>query len=92
MLGFLYASANRDEKQYKQADKFDITRSPKRHLAFGGGTHHCLGNHLARLNMSIIFNTLLQRFPGLKLGVEVDELEYRRGCSSRGLLRLPMAI
>jgi cytochrome P450 len=56
MLGFLYASANRDENQFQEADKFDIRRSPKRHLAFGGGTHHCLGNHLARLNMSIIFN------------------------------------
>jgi cytochrome P450 len=90
MLGFLYASANRDENQFQEADKFDIRRSPKRHLAFGGGTHHCLGNHLARLNMSIIFNTLLQRFPDLKLGVDVHELEYRAGCSSRGLLGLPM--
>ena len=90
LLGFLYASANRDENQFQEADKFDIRRSPKRHLAFGGGTHHCLGNHLARLNMSIIFNTLLQRFPDLKLGVDVHELEYRAGCSSRGLLGLPM--
>lgn len=90
MLGFLYGSANRDENQFHEADKFDIRRSPKRHLAFGGGTHHCLGNHLARLNMSVIFNTLLQRFPNLKLGVNVNELEYRAGCSSRGLRYLPV--
>ena len=64
-----------DEKQFDGADNFDIRRSPKRHLAFGGGTHHCLGNHLARLNMSIIFNSLLQRFPDLKLGTDVNELE-----------------
>ncbi len=90
MLGFLYGSANRDENQYDEPDKFNIRRSPKRHLAFGGGTHHCLGNHLARLNMSIIFNTLLQRFPGLKLGVDIDQLRHRVGCSSRGLLCLPV--
>ena len=92
VFGFLYASANRDENQYEQAHKFDITRRQKRHLAFGGGTHHCLGNHLARLNMSIIFNTLLQRFPKLELAVDVNELEYRGGCSSRGLRCLPIAI
>ena len=92
MLGFLYASANRDEKQFDDADNFDIRRSPKRHLAFGGGTHHCLGNHLARLNMSIIFNSLLQRFPDLELGADVGELEYRLGCSSRGLLSLPLKV
>jgi cytochrome P450 len=92
MLGFLYASANRDANQYDEPDKFDIGRSPKRHLAFGGGVHHCLGNHLARLNMSIIFNTLLQRFPDLALAVDVAQLEYRVGCSSRGLLSLPVRV
>ena len=90
MLGFLYASGNRDENQFDEADEFNIRRSPKRHLAFGGGTHHCLGNHLARLNMAIIFESLLQRFPSLKLGVNVDQLQYRVGCSSRGLLCLPL--
>jgi cytochrome P450 len=90
MLGFLYASANRDEKQFDEADQFDIRRRPKRHLAFGGGSHHCLGNHLARLNMSLIFQMLLQRFPSMRLGLGADQLQYRVGCSSRGLISLPI--
>ena len=89
-LGFLYASANRDEAQFEQADKFDIKRMPNRHLAFGGGIHHCLGNHLARQNMDIMFNTLLRRMPRIKLAVDDDKLEHRPGIQSRGLKTLPV--
>jgi cytochrome P450 len=92
MLGFLYASANRDAQHFDEPDKLNIKRNPNRHLAFGGGVHHCLGNHLARLNMSIMFNQLLQRLPDIKLAVDVDKLQYRIGCSSRGLTSLPLEI
>lgn len=89
-LGFLYASANRDEAAFKNADKFDIKRTPNRHLAFGGGIHHCLGNHLARQNMEIMFNTVLRKMPGLELAVGEHELEHRPGIQSRGLVSLPL--
>jgi cytochrome P450 len=81
-FGLLYGSANRDPEQFEQADEFIITRTPNRHLAFGQGAHLCLGNNLARLNMRIIFDTLLHRFSNIQL---VDErVIYKSGLSVRG--------
>lgn len=80
-FGVLYGSANRDPKQFPNADQFDIGRSPNWHIAFGRGAHFCLGNHLARLDMDIIFSTLLKRFKSVDL-LEVPT--YKRGLSVRG--------
>ena len=91
-LGFLYASANRDDACFAEPDSFDIRRDPNRHLAFGGGVHHCLGSHLARLNMEIMFNTVLRRLPGLRPAVAEDELIWKRGILTRGLTRLPVRV
>ncbi|NKB51892.1 MAG: cytochrome P450 [Rhizobiaceae bacterium] len=88
-FGLLYGAANRDTEQFEQADSFVIDRSPNRHLAFGLGAHLCLGNNLARLNMKIIFETLLRRFPSIEL---VDEtVEYKPGLSVRGPKKLNIA-
>ena len=84
------ASANRDSACFDDPDSFDIRRDPNRHLAFGGGVHHCLGNHLARRNMEIMFNTVLRRLPGLRLAVAADQLKWKTGIQSRGLVRLPV--
>ncbi|MBL7501419.1 cytochrome P450 [Frankia sp. CNm7] len=65
----LYPSANRDEEVFADPFRFDITRSPNDHLAFGLGTHFCLGNSLARLELNVIFETLLDRLPDLDLVV-----------------------
>lgn len=81
-FGLLYGSANRDSKQFDRADEFRMTRTPNRHLAFGQGAHLCLGNNLARLNMKIIFNTLLRKFSDIQLNDE--NVEYKRGLSVRG--------
>lgn len=85
-FGLLYSSANRDPDQFEQADTFMMTRNPNRHLAFGQGAHLCLGNNLARLNMKVIFNTLLRKFSDIQL---VDEnVIYKRGLSVRGPVAL----
>ncbi len=60
------ASANRDETQFPHADRFDITRSPNRHLAFGHGIHFCLGAPLARLEAKIALEAMLERLPEMR--------------------------
>ncbi len=80
-LGLLYGCANHDGAAFPEAERFDIGRTPNRHLAFGGGAHFCLGNHLARMDMEIIFTRLLARFGRIELATEPV---YRRGLSVRG--------
>jgi cytochrome P450 len=62
-----YVSSNRDESRYEDADRFDVTRNPE-HQAFGaGGRHFCLGASLARLELRILFEETLARFPAMEL-------------------------
>jgi cholest-4-en-3-one 26-monooxygenase len=62
-----YVSSNRDESVYEDADRFDVLRNPE-HQAFGaGGRHFCLGTALARLELQILFEQTLRRFPEMKL-------------------------
>jgi len=81
-FGLLYGSANRDPNQFPSADQFDIARAPNRHVAFGRGAHLCLGNHLSRLDMEVIFLTLMKRVKTIEL-LE-DEPKYKKGLSVRG--------
>ncbi|NUP40183.1 MAG: cytochrome P450 [Streptomyces sp.] len=60
-VALLYASANRDERHYPDPTRFDITRRPSDHLAFGRGEHVCVGMHLARLEMSALLERLADR-------------------------------
>jgi cytochrome P450 len=60
-------SANHDEARWDRAQEFDVFRDRKPHIGFGHGAHVCLGMHLARLESMMIFNTLLDRLPGLRL-------------------------
>jgi cytochrome P450 family 142 subfamily A polypeptide 1 len=67
-LLLLYASANRDEAVFAQPDRFDTTRDPNEHLAFGGyGPHFCLGASLARLELRVMFEELLALIPDIEL-------------------------
>ena len=71
-LLLLYPSANRDAAAFPRPDAFDVARSPNRHVAFGGfGTHHCLGASLARLELRVLFEELLRRFPDVALDGEL---------------------
>jgi cytochrome P450 len=86
-LMLCYASGNRDEEVFANPDKFDIDRKPNRQLAFGNGAHLCLGQHLARLEMRILYEELL---PKLKR-VELDgEPRYVESFFVNGLKALPI--
>ncbi|MFN8016676.1 MAG: cytochrome P450 [Acidimicrobiales bacterium] len=63
----LYPSANRDEAVFADPHAFDLARTPNDHVAFGFGTHFCLGNSLARLELRVMFEELLDRLPDLEL-------------------------
>ncbi|RYZ63643.1 MAG: cytochrome P450, partial [Proteobacteria bacterium] len=62
-----YSSANRDEDVFVHPERFDIARTPNDHLAFGAGQHFCLGSSLARLEIRMMFEELLKRFPNIEL-------------------------
>jgi cytochrome P450 family 142 subfamily A polypeptide 1 len=66
-LLLLYPSANRDATVFTAPEEFDITRSPNDHMAFGFGSHFCLGNRLARMELSVMFDRLFDRLPDLAL-------------------------
>jgi cytochrome P450 len=70
-----YVSSNRDDSRYEDADRFDVTRNPE-HQAFGaGGRHFCLGAALARLELRILFEETLARFPAMELAGAPDFVE-----------------
>ncbi|HXR34851.1 MAG TPA: cytochrome P450, partial [Candidatus Binataceae bacterium] len=68
------ASANRDEAQFPEPDRFDITRSPNEHVALGHGEHFCLGANLARLELRVMLDEVLNRLPDLEPGGQVQRL------------------
>lgn len=68
----LYESANFDEAQFTQPERFDIGRSPNDHVAFGFGPHFCLGAGLARLEVRVVFERLLARMPDIALVGETE--------------------
>lgn len=82
-----YASGNRDEEVFEQPDVFDINRTPNRQLAFGMGAHLCLGQHLARMEMRILFEELLPRLKSVKLA---GEPKYTESFFVNGLKTLPI--
>jgi cytochrome P450 len=84
------ASANRDGAHFPDAERFDIARSPGKHLSFRMGPHGCLGASLAREEASIALTTLFQRLPKLKLDAS-RPIQWYRNAGNRGPITLPLA-
>jgi len=83
----LLGAANRDPGVFSDPDRLDITRDPNPHLAFGAGMYHCLGIHLARMEMQIALSAIVRRMPTLRL---VGEPEFRPTWMMRGLTGMPV--
>lgn len=71
-VALIYPAANRDPSVFDRPDEFDIGRDPNPHLAFGHGTHFCLGANLARLELRLLFEELTQRITNLRVVTEPD--------------------
>jgi cytochrome P450 len=82
-----YPSANRDEEVFEDPDRFDVTRAPNDHLAFGIGEHFCLGASLARMQLLAILREVLTRLPDLALA---DAPTLQRGTLIHGVKRMPV--
>ena len=87
-IALLTASANRDEREFEDADRLDVTRKIDQHLALGFGVHFCLGASLARLEGRIALEETLRRFPTWE--VEQDGLEMIHTSTVRGYARVPI--
>ncbi len=82
-----YPAANRDPAVFRHPDVFDVGRTPNDHLAFGIGTHFCIGNALARLEIRIMFEELLRRLPDIELAGPIERL---RSSFINGIKRMPV--
>lgn len=89
----LLSAANRDETVFENPEQLDITRQPNRHLAFGLGSHYCLGAPLARLEGQIALRALTQRYPKMQLAVSPDQLHWNNTIIGlHGLKALPVRL
>jgi cytochrome P450 len=84
-----YGSANRDERQFAEPDRFDITRNASTHLAFGTGNHACAGQSLARLELHAVFGALTRRVAGFEFDGEAEISAHQM---TRSFARVPVRI
>ena len=73
-------------------ERFDATREPTSHLAFGYGIHRCIGAELARMELRAAYPALVRRFPNLRLAVPAEELAFRKLSIVYGLDELPVLV
>lgn len=86
----LYPSGNRDEEHFADPFRFDVERDPNHHMAFGFGTHFCLGASLARLELKEMFTKVLDRLPDIEMAVPPSELPWRNSNFITGVEAMPV--
>ncbi len=86
---FLYPSANRDEREFENPDRFDIHRDSKRILTFGHGSHACLGTHIAALEGDLATRYLLEQMP--EYVIDESRIKWLKSEFVSGIVGLPIS-
>ncbi len=93
MVLLKYFSSNHDDAMFEQPLEFDVTRgNAKRHIAFGFGSHVCIGQHLSRLEMTIAWEKLFEITSSIRLATDPSSLQYMPNILLRGLEELPVIL
>lgn len=87
---FLTSVINRDEGVRDHPESLDWHRATRDHIAFGFGSHQCLGQNLARVILEIALHSLFERLPGLRLAVAAEEVPFKPGIAIQGVNELPV--
>jgi cytochrome P450 len=85
-----YPFANWDAEAFPEPERFDVQRRARNHFAFGYGPHGCIGQQLARVELQVVYATLLRRVPSLRLATTVDQLEFKNNNRAYGVHSLPV--
>jgi cytochrome P450 len=83
-------AANRDEGVFSDADRLDVHRDARGHMAFGFGVHQCLGQPLARVELQVVYGSLYRRIPGLRLAVPLEQIPFKHDSIVYGVYELPV--
>jgi cytochrome P450 len=84
-------AANRDPRTFDDPESLDFQRNARQHVTFGYGPHLCIGQHLARVELEIVFATLFRRIPTLTLAAPIDELSFKDGEPVYGVREIPVS-
>lgn len=84
------APANWDANAFAEPEKLDLRRQAGQHVGFGFGPHQCVGQQLARVELQIVFQTLVQRIPTLRLAIPFEEVEFKHDRLAFGVYQLPV--
>jgi cytochrome P450 len=83
-------AADYDERVFAEPDRFDISRKPNAHIAFGYGPRYCTGAPLARIELETVFSRIIPRFPTLKPAIPIETMQVRRGLLTGGFVEVPV--
>ena len=75
---------------FEDPDNLDLRRDARSHLSFGFGVHQCLGQPLARLELQVVYRTLFQRVPTLKLATDLTQIPFKHDGFVYGVYELPV--